>query len=151
MLRHSFPHRLLLPVLAFGVLALSGCGTSGVPVKGKLVLPSGYTLQETDSVQVNFQPDSGKGKAATATVNAKDGTFDLVSGGAAKGVAPGKYKVIVQITPYAGMTDSIKRASAFESLNRKYDQAASTLTYEVTAGAPQEITIDLAKGAVTKN
>jgi len=153
MLQHLLSsRRISLSALGLALLlAVTGCGgTAPVPVKGKLVLPQGYNLVETDNVQITFQPEDETGRGGTAEVNAKDGTF-VANSASRKGVIPGKYKIAVKITPYPGMKESKERQPAFDTLNKSFDVAKSKLSCEIAPGAEQTLTIDLGKGAVTKN
>ena len=68
---------------------------------------------------------------------------------ASKGVVLGKYKIAVQFKPYPGESGSDKREELFTPINDYYHRDASKLTCEVTGDS--SITIDLAKGTVTKN
>ena len=136
-----------LPLLAFLLSCLvttAGCGKSAVTVTGKLVPPPGVKLVETDAVTVQFAPEDGKGPSVFAQVTPADGTF------VTKEILPGKYKVAVQIQAYQGMPESEKRGAAFEPVNKTFSEQTTKATYEVTSDPQQSITIDLAKGSVTK-
>jgi YbbR domain-containing protein len=136
----------ILLALSVATLLTMGCGSSEKtsPVTGKLNLPSGLKLIETDSITVNFQPDeAGKTKGATIDVKGTDSSFTI-------NVPPGKHKVAVTVKPYPGEKDSEKRGRDISQSIGMYQMGASSLRYEVTDG-PQNITIDLVKGAVNKN
>jgi len=147
-------------LLFFGValLASAGCGPGkGTPVSGKVVLPGKMTFEKDDSVEIVFIPEDAKKRGATvfATASGKssDVSFTNLNTAETTGVLPGKYKVTVKVTPYAGAPGSNERKRAFDdAINKQYDAIVSKLTYEVAAGSePQTITIDLGKGTVTKN
>lgn len=132
-------------VFAVALVLLSGCGGSskGVTVSGKLVLPAKVKVVETDSINVTFVPeDAATGKSAAATVNAKDLTFTGE-------VLPGKYKVGVTVTPYAGMKDAEARAKELTQQLGAFASNTTSLRYEVTSSSGQTITVDLTKPAVT--
>jgi len=132
------------------LLILSGCGgKKGVTVNGKLV-PGNLKLAETDSVEISFSPEAPGGKAASGMAKGNDPSF-VVNSADGKGVEPGKYKVGVRIQPYMGSAGAAGRASALEKINKDYDPTKTKLTYEVTGDATQSITVDLAKGTVTKD
>jgi len=133
-----------------GLVAALGCGgPKGVNVSGKITPPSGVKWVDTDNIEVRFVPDDPKAKSASATFPAKDPSFSL------KDVPPGKYKVAVTITPYAGEKDSDKRKRALDPVNKKFDEAATKLQFEVPGGSGANstisVTVDLAKETVTKS
>ena len=131
------------------MLALCGCGGRTVSVKGTLVPPADVQLQDSDSVAINLQPvDAKDASGGMAVYNAADKSF-VIKSADGQGIAPGKYKVPVRITPYPGSADSEKRAAAFDDLNNKY-ASGDKLSYEVTGDANQDIVIDLAKGTIAK-
>ncbi len=142
-MRQPLPARLLF-VLCAAALCAAGCGTPTVSVSGKLVLPPNVKLAESDSVGINFRPENPAHTASVGIFNAADQTF------VANNLAPGKYKIGVQITPYAGQQGNDKRAAALAPLNQNFNISATKLTYDVTSESKQSITIDLAKGTVTK-
>ncbi len=134
-------------VLALGLLA--GCGSAKpVTVTGKLVLPAKLKIQETDQISITFFPEDGDvkntagGKSASGTVNPKDLTFTA-------SVLPGKYKIGVGVTPYAGMGDEQKRTEIIDGMLGAFNATATPLRYEVTSAASQSITIDVPKSTVT--
>lgn len=130
-----------------GCLALAGCGgPTGSNVSVTVVSPK-MKLEETDNIAVTFTPD-GSGEPATATGSFKE--LPLVASRSNKpGVIPGKYKLTVVITPYAGMAKA-DRVQYIKDFNKGFDASASKLTYEVTADPNQSITIDLGANTVTK-
>lgn len=133
-------------VAALLVLVAAGCGSSEKtsPITGKITVPSGVKLTETDTVTVDFQPDeAGKTKGGTVSIKGTESSFTI-------NAPPGKHKVSVTIKPYPGEKDSDKRDKEISNLVGMYKLGASSLRYEVVDG-PQTITIDLGKGAVTKN
>jgi hypothetical protein len=130
-------------------LFLAGCGGGkGVKIKGKIILPAGVKLEEKDSLQVNFVSAGDKPQSAAAKVNYSDLSF-TVSGGDNKGVAPGKYKVMVSCAPYAGEAKAEDRkillAKQFAAFGEK-----TPLEIDLSDGADQTITIDLDKKMVSK-
>ena len=141
-------HRLVAAtVLALGLLA--GCGgAKPVTVTGKLVLPAKLKIQETDQISITFYPDDASakdtagGKSSSGTVNPKDLTFTA-------SVLPGKYKIGVGVTPYAGMGDEQKRTEIIEGMLGAFNATDTPLRYEVTSAASQSITIDVPKSTVT--
>jgi len=150
----TLPRRILAGFLALGFLAVLGCGGGGgkaVNLKGKVVMPANMKLLDTDEVQITFTPEGSAGKAATATAKAPSLTFEPTGATMKKGMAPGKYKVGVSVTPYMGAPESQGRAQFFEdTINKAYSPGSTNMTYEVTSDLDQSITIDLTKGTVTK-
>jgi hypothetical protein len=141
-------------LLVFGIVLLlaSGCGPGqGTTVTGKLVLPKDAVLESDDYVQISFLPEGAGGKSASGPVNATDLSFTINSA-ESQGVRPGKYKVSLQITPYQGKPTSVKRTQHFnDGINKQFSATTTRLSYEVTAGADNNITVDLVKGTVSKN
>ena len=136
-----------LPLLCLVLAPLSGCGDGNpatIKISGKVVLPPGTKVADTDSIMLTFTPMEGDKGGGGGAVNAKDLTFPAFT------VAPGKYKVSVNFSPYPGEPGSDKRVAAFEQLNKAYGQMASRITYEVTAEKEQPIVIDMAKGSAVK-
>jgi len=121
-----------------------------VPVSGTVAFPSSVKLAENDTVSVGFVP-AGGGQGITAKFNNADQSFNFEqTAETLGGIPPGKYKIVVKVTPYAGMPGSDKRKSALDPLNKKFDADASPLTYEVAPGE-NKVVIDLTKGTVTKS
>lgn len=122
-----------------------GCGFSASPrtVKGKLVLLPNMKLQETDTINLTFVPE-GEGSSAVADVSAKDATFTAQ-------VPPGKYKIALSVTPYAGTKDAEKREQAFVQKYAPFAPGTTPLRYEVSSEPVQTVTIDLAQGSVSPN
>jgi len=138
----KFPFAVVFLTLVFA----TGCsGPKPINLQGKVVLPNTIKLVETDSVEFRFVPDTDKGKAATATLKVSDMTFSTPE------IVPGKYKIAVQITPYAGMPGNDKRARDFQSFNRDHEAEKTKLSTEVSAEPTQSVTVDLVKSTVTKN
>ncbi len=71
-----------------------------------------------------------------ATVNVKDMSFEM------KDIVPGKYKIGISITPYAGEKGSEKRAPAFDALNKAFAPTATSLSFEVAQDSAQSIAAD---------
>ena len=139
-------HVRILPTLCLGLLALSGCGSRTVTVKGNLVPPPNVELKEGDTATINFVPDGAQGGGGVGIYSPADKSF-VVRSADGQGMAPGKYKVTVTLTPYPG-AQSEQRAATFTEVNNKY--SSGSLTYEVTNDSNQVIVIDLGKGTVTK-
>ena len=110
---------------------------------GKLVMLPGYKLSETDSVSLTFAPEGQDGGAKAATL-AKDMSFTIQ-------LLPGKYKVAFSVSAYPGEKGSEKRSEAFLKKLSAFSTDKTTLTYEVTSDSVQNVTVDLAHGAVEKN
>ncbi len=147
--------RRLLTVAALAIFVLStGCGGpgKGIPVSGKLVLPKNLKLQKDDSVSIMFVPDGGDvTRSASGKFNADDLTF-VADTSETTGVLPGKYKITITITPYQGTPGSEARVRQInDGINKQFDETMTKLSYEVTSGGPNNITIDLEKKTVTKN
>jgi hypothetical protein len=144
---NRFAFSLLLPgLLAFSLLI--GCG--GTPAGSDVqvrVTSTAVPLDETDSIEVVFVPE-GEGQSATASGSAREQPLKAFRTDAA-GVAPGRYKVVVRVTPYAGMAPP-QRVAATEQLNKQFEHATTPLRYEVTADKEQAITINLDDQSVTK-
>lgn len=137
--------RWILISVSICLLSLGGCGgQKPIKLSGKLKLPPNVNLVETDSVQITFSKEGGDKGGTVATVNVKDMSFEM------KDIVPGKYKIGVSITPYAGEKGSEKRASAFDALNKAFAPTATSLSFEVAQDSAQSIVIDMAAGSVTK-
>ena len=133
-------------LLATVVLFAAGCGSSEpkpVELQGKLVLPAKLKLLESDSINITFSPDGGGKGSGSATMTGKESSFTAQ-------VPPGKYKVSVNIQGYPGEKGSEAHNREISQSVGMYDPSSSSLRYEVTDGS-QAITIDLAKGTVSKN
>jgi hypothetical protein len=141
---------LSLGLLILGLVAvpLVGCGGAAAGNAVEVTVSSTkMKLEDTDSIEVVFTPE-GQADPATATGSAKD--QPLKAGRSdAPGVVPGKYKLIVRITPYAGMAPQ-QRVEAIKEFNKQFEATTSKLSYEVTADANQSIVIDLDANTVTK-
>jgi len=120
-------------VLVFAGL-LTGCGSGGRQVKGKIVKGvEPFTVSEKGVFVLSFLPEGdGKGVVYNATTN-KDGTFTIV-GPENKGIPPGKYKVqLTAMDPYP-TTDLLKG---------KYAPGKSTMVVDV--GSSGDVVIDVGK------
>lgn len=144
-----------LPVRFFVValigFVLTGCG-DGVSrsVVKVSVSSSKVKFDDTDSISVAFTPE-GTGDIASASGNPNKQPFTVgTSSKEVQGIAPGKYKVTVAITPYAGMSQPA-HDQAVRELSARYSTENSKLTHEVVAGKEQSITIDLDAGTLTAN
>ncbi|QJW92596.1 hypothetical protein [Frigoriglobus tundricola] len=147
----------ILATFVASLLAAAGCSPppKGTPVSGTVTLPKGASFDKDDNVEITFRPD-GDAKSAVGSVitteKSSSVTFTAKTAGITTGVLPGKYRIGVKITPYAGMPGNKDRKRGFdEGLNQKYKVEKSPLTCEVTADAPNDFTIDLEKGNVKKN
>jgi hypothetical protein len=145
---HQTRRLLSVLALALGLLALAGCGQHGATVKGTVVLPPQVKLEENDSLIVILVPE-GENSVASPSPVKPDLSF-VSMGPTGKGVPPGKYKITVSLTPYMGSPEAEKRKPSLDPINKQYDSAHTKLSYEVTSDPQQSITIDLAKGTVTK-
>jgi hypothetical protein len=139
-----------LVALLLGVIALTGCGDgvsrSAVKVT---VTTSKAKLDDTDSITVVFVAEGSGGENALANGNPnKQPLTAKPQAGEGTGVKPGKYKLTVQLTPYAGM-GTPEHHQQLQQISSQYDPTNSKLTYEVVAGKEQTITIDLDAGTVT--
>jgi len=132
-----------VPVFAIAL----GCGSSvkTIEVKGKIVLPSSVKLTETDDVRVDFLPEAAAtaNSGGTASATGPDLNFTIKA-------PPGKYKVSVNVKGYPGEKNSEKREREINNVIGTFQSGSSSLRYEVTADENQTITIDLAKGAISK-
>jgi hypothetical protein len=143
---------LLLAPLLMALLVLAGCGKQGATITGKLVLPATVQLEENDIAKITFLPEEQGLRPSVALVSPSDNSF--VAKGPEperRGVPPGKYKVAVKLLLQPASENAAKREKLFESLNQRYDEKNTPLTYEVTAEPQQAITIDLGTSAVRKD
>jgi len=127
--------------LSFALLCacLAGCGGSKHKVQGKIVKGGQpYGLSEKGVFQLSFVPAEGKTtQIYNATVNSKDGTFEIV-GPDGKGIPAGKYKVqLVAMDPYGG------GASGTDKLKGKY--APNSKDAPVVDIGSGELVIDVGK------
>ncbi len=141
-----------LPKLVAVTLVLSfvaGCGgPTPVPLSGKVVLPSGVKLADTDSVTVVFVPEEGdQSKGENATLSPKDLSFSAK-------VVPGKYKIAVNVQIYPGSAGAMKETNAknkeLSLVFGSFSSGSTPLHYEVTKEANQTITLNLDKKTVGK-
>jgi hypothetical protein len=138
-----------LLVLACVVLGLAGCGggpkrLTGVHGRlldhGKPLTVSGTLPPGDPGIRLTFLP-AGEGEgmqSADAVVDPQTGTFQL-DGDDQKGVAPGKYRIVLSLGAYSagGDTDQLKGAFGPEN---------SPISKDVTEDN-QDITIDVGKDA----
>jgi len=123
----------------------AGCGgKKTVTVTGNLVLPDNLKLEKDDSVAISIVPEGG-GVAQTASFNSSNNTFE------AKGVAVGKNKITVAITPYPGTKNYQQfRDWIKQNINEVFDTKRTPLSCDVQpTPAEQSFTIDLPKKTVT--
>ncbi len=133
-------------VVVLAALLSSGCGdgTKMVKVEGKVVKGAEpFTVSDGQMLNLSFSGKGPKGEAVYAAEVNPDGSFIVNKAGG--GVPPGKYKIHINLT--AGGTDpaSLKKSAA---LNKQFS-AIDGKECEVT-DAPQNITIDTAKGTIGK-
>jgi len=138
-------------VAMFCATLLTGCGDGVSRSTVKVTVNSTKVkLEDTDAIAVVFTPD-GSGETALASGEARKQPLTAnPSAKEAKGVTPGKYKLTVQVTPYAGMAQPAHEA-AVKELSSRFDANNSKLTCEVASGKEQTLTIDLDAGTVTSN
>ena len=137
----------LLPVL----VALVGCGQQGTQLKG--IQASGAATLDGEPLEMGlivFEPEGG-GESSSSQIT-KDGSFKLYD------IKPGRYKVAVVTSMYAGMAAQGKKAAAtagdgrpvavrdlegtVRSVPAKTEKAlTSGLVAEVKAGEPITIAI----------
>ena len=141
----------LLFVIPF-VVALVGCGQQGTQLKG--IQATGTATLDGVPLEMGlivFEPEGG-GESSSSQIT-KDGAFKLYD------IKPGRYKVAVMTSMYAGMADQGKKAAAKAGEGRpvavrdlegtvravpaKTEKAATSgLTAEVKAGQPITIAIE---------
>ena len=137
----------LLPVL----VAVVGCGQQGTQLKG--IQASGTATLDGEPLEMGlivFEPEGG-GESSSSQIT-KDGSFKLYD------IKPGRYKVAVVTSMYAGMAAQGKKAAAtagdgrpvavrdlegtVRSVPAKTEKAeTSGLVAEVKAGEPIAIAI----------
>lgn len=138
--------RHLVSVALTAIIVLSvGCGGGGkkVAVTGTVKFPAQIKIAEQDGIELRFAGEDGKG--GSTTVSPKDLTFSV------KDLPSGKYKVVVQVTPYPGLPGNDQRTRALEPFNRKYDAKASPLSVDIGEEPEQKLLVDLDKNSVSKN
>lgn len=141
----------LLFVIPF-VVPLVGCGQQGTQLKG--IQATGTATLDGVPLEMGlivFEPEGG-GESSSSQIT-KDGSFKLYD------IKPGRYKVAVMTSMYAGMADQGKKAAAKAGEGRpvavrdlegtvravpaKTEKAATSgLTAEVKAGQPITIAIE---------
>lgn len=148
----ALPSRRVLMLFCFvGVLSLTGCGSKGSVVTGKVVLPPGLTMTDTDQLEIVLAPaEGGATGGGSGKVDPKSLTFKI-TGGENKGVQAGNYKVSFSFHTYAKDADSITRKKKFDDALAPFAAAKTQLTVDVPASSePLNITVDLEKKTVTK-
>jgi len=135
---------------ALSLNMLAGCGETGgkvVTVSGKVIFPAQIKLEDTDSIELRFAPESfdGPGKGAATSVSAKDLSFSATN------VPSGKYKLVISVQPYAGTPGSNKRMLQLEPFNKANDLYQTKLTVEVGSQDVKDMVIDLDKKSVKAN
>jgi hypothetical protein len=135
-------------VLAFAAFLFLGCGAGVVKVEGNLVKDGKpYTPQPGENLSLSFNGKNAAGAPTVypATVDGSNGSF-MVKAPDSAGVPPGTYKIHMSI---AGGSDTASLAKAAQS-NRQFT-AINDKDIEIAAGdAGKKITIDIAKGTITK-
>jgi hypothetical protein len=126
---------------------LTGCGgAKPVKLEVKVEFPSSIKVDEKDSIQVRFvgqgdaQGKSGAGLASPSTMSFTSNEL-----------LPGKYKVVVNLSPYPGTPGADKRSRALEPFNDSFSDQKTPLSVDIGPEPEQKITIDLAKKSVSKN
>jgi hypothetical protein len=135
-------------MLAFAAFLFLGCGAGTVKVEGNLVKDGQpYTPQAGENVSLSFNGKNAEGEpmAYPAAINASNGSF-VVKAPDGGGVPPGTYKVHMSI---AGGSDPESLAKAAKT-NEQF-KALNDKDVQIAAGdSGKKITIDIAKGTVTK-
>ena len=135
-------------VLVCGAFLCAGCGSNGVKVEGKLVKDGQpYTVAQGESLALSFngKGPQGEDQIYPATVNGSDGTF-VASGVEGKGIPPGKYQLQVNRTLMGSDPASVAKMAV---INREL-KAINGKEVELTNDPVQKLTIDVAKGTVSK-
>ncbi len=134
-----------LIAMLVGLVALTGCGDSGVhKVRGKLLYNGQpYQLIKDEQLQITFSGKTQDGKSITggAKFNEADSTF-VVEGPKGEGIPPGTYKI--------GVTSSIYGPKDVNRLGETFEIRNTPLTYQVTEEPDQKIVVDLDKKSVTR-
>lgn len=138
--------------LLVALVALVGCGPQGTQLKG--IQASGTATLDGEPLEMGlivFEPEGG-GESSSSQIT-KDGSFKLYD------IKPGRYKVAVVTSMYAGMAAQGKKAAAAAGPDRPVavrdlegtvravpakteKTATSGLTAEVKAGQPITIAIE---------
>ena len=145
----SRPSRAALALLVFGFAALGGCGPSSGPgtAEGR-TKPKGKILENGLPIKVRTEnlPPGDPGMKVTFVklggtdagdeisaqiIDAKEGTFELI-GADAKGIPPGKYRVVILMAPEGGQ----------DHFKGKYSRDKSKIEVEVKAN--EDLVIDVA-------
>ncbi len=145
----SRPARVALALLVFGFATLAGCGPSSGPgtAEGR-TKPKGKILENGLPIKVrteNLPPGDPGMKVTFVTlggtnagdeinaqiIDAKEGTFELI-GADAKGIPPGKYRVVIVMAPEGGQ----------DFFKGKYSREKSKIEVEVKAN--EDLVIDVA-------
>ena len=95
------PALVVIPV----VFALVGCGRQGTRLEG--IQATGTATLDGEPLEMGlivFEPEGG-GESSSSQIT-KDGSFKLYD------IKPGRYKVAVKTSMYAGMADQGKKAAA---------------------------------------
>jgi len=135
-------------VLVCGAFLCAGCGTKGVKVEGKIVKDGqAYTVPQGESLSLSFNGKGPNGEDRTypATVTGSDGTF-VANGVEGKGVPPGKYQVQLNRTVTGSDPASLAKMA---TINREFTHINGK-EVEFTTEPVQKITIDIAKGTISK-
>jgi hypothetical protein len=131
------------------VLAASGCGTNRVKVQGRLERDGKpFAVSPDDQVFLVFTTPVGAGQkeSSNAVVN-KDGTF-TVAGPEGEGIRPGKYAILLRLTPSIYALTA-KKANAAEKFNNAFTNERTTpLRCELTTSTT-EVIIDVGKKSAT--
>jgi hypothetical protein len=136
-------------VLVSAAIILPGCaGKGGVKIEGKLTKDGGSVqVKQGEILHLSLHSKVAGGVPAIypAKLNPADGSF-VVEGPDGKGIPPGTYKVVLNVTSGAtdpaGLARMSKIGQQFKAINGK--------EFEVGSEAGQNVTIDVTKGTITK-
>jgi predicted small lipoprotein YifL len=142
--------RVLTLFCLVALLSMAGCGPKGSVINGKVVLPSGLKMADSDHLEVVLAPvDAAATGGGSAKVDPNNLTFKI-AGGENKGVPAGNYKVSVNFQPYSKDTESLTRKKKFDEALAPFSAAKTQLTVQIAGTGEESITVDLEKKTVTK-
>lgn len=124
--------------LLFALVAFVGCGGSGdnaqistYPVKGKILLANGQPAKGANIILVGSGPTGGPNGIG---VLGKDGTFAIKSMGDRDGMAPGKYKVVINPSGKVNGVSADDQKFGMNNIPRKYwDDSTTDMVAEIKA------------------
>ena len=121
-----------------------GCAPSTVTVHGTLHKDGKpYQLVPDEQVQITFAGEGTNGVPFSAGARVKDDSTFILSGPSNQGIPAGTYRIAIGAQIYGPKNEG-------DRFNGDFEQAATSLTYTVTADPLQEIVVDVAKKTVTK-